>query len=131
MSQTYGQKSEAERVRGSKGDEGVRLDAYGSQNVERIGEGIGNQCISPDREGGKEGVGASDALGGILDQLIDDAQKQLVKSLECIVWYQSEAKECEQKLNNLIKLKELQARQKEEQQQLEPPINHQEASNPE
>ncbi|MCC3411072.1 MULTISPECIES: hypothetical protein [unclassified Microcoleus] len=130
MSQTHGQKSETERIRGSESDEGVRLDAYGSQNVERIGEGIRNQCISPDREGGEEGTGASDALGGILDQLIDDAQKQLVKSLECIVWYQSEARECEQKLNNLVKLKELQARQKEEQQQLEP-INHQEESSPE
>jgi phage shock protein A len=41
------------------------------------------------------------AIGGILDQLIDDAEKQLVKSRECIVWYREEAKEYEQKLNNL------------------------------
>jgi phage shock protein A len=51
------------------------------------------------------------AIGGILDQLIDDAEKQLVKSRECIVWYREEAKEYEQKLNNLRKLKELQQQQ--------------------
>lgn len=130
MIESYGKESETEGIRREEERPDLRTNTNGSENAGRIGEGIGNQCISPDREGGEEGVGASDALGGILDQLIDDAQKQLVKSLECVVWYQSEAKECEQKLNNLIKLKELQARQKEEQQQLEP-INHQEESNPE
>ncbi|TAE14061.1 MAG: hypothetical protein EAZ94_08270 [Oscillatoriales cyanobacterium] len=130
MIESYGKKSEAEGIRGEEERADLRSNSHSSKDAGRIGEGIRNQCISPDREGGEEGTGASDALGGILDQLIDDAQKQLVKSLECIVWYQSEARECEQKLNNLVKLKELQARQKEEQQQLEP-INHQEESSPE
>ena len=127
---SYGKESKTEGIRREEKRADLRVDPHSRQDAGRIGEGVGNQRISPDREGGEEGTGASDALGGILDQLIDDAQKQLVKSMECIVWYQSEARECEQKLNNLLKLKELQARQKEEQQQLEP-INHQEESNPE
>jgi hypothetical protein len=35
----------------------------------------------------------------------------LVKSQECIVWYQSEAKEIRVKLQNLKKLKELRQKQ--------------------
>ena len=47
----------------------------------------------------------------MLDQLIDDAEKQLVKSHECIVWYREEVKEYEQKLNNFRKLKQLHQQQ--------------------
>ncbi|MEG4329981.1 hypothetical protein, partial [Microcoleus sp. herbarium5] len=51
------------------------------------------------------------AVGGMLDQLIDDAEKQLVKSRECIVWYREEEKEYEQKLNNFRRLKQLHEQQ--------------------
>ena len=129
MTETYA-KSQTQAPRGDESDQGVRADTHGSKNARPISARIRTQCLQLDRENSSAGDFLGDAIGGILDQLIDDAEKQLVKSRECIVWYKEEAKECENKLNNLLKLKELQARQKEEQQQLEP-INHQEESSPE
>lgn len=106
MTEMYA-KSETHASRGKEGDKGVRLDADSSENARRISTGTGAQRFQSDREGSKEGNILGHAVGGMLDQLIDDAEKQLVKSRECIVWYREEEKEYEQKLNNFRKLREL------------------------
>ncbi|MGB8688686.1 MAG: hypothetical protein WCD53_15315 [Microcoleus sp.] len=110
MTEMYA-KSETHASRGKESDEGVRLDANSSENARRISTGTGAQRFQSNREGSKEGNLLSDAIGGMLDQLIDDAEKQLVKSNECIVWYREEVKEYERKLDNFRKLKELHLQQ--------------------
>jgi hypothetical protein len=110
MTETYA-KSETHASRGKEGHEGVRFDADSSKNARRISTGIGVERFQSDREGSKEGNLLGHAVGGMLDQLIDDAEKQLVKSRECIVWYREEEKEYEQKLSNFRKLKELHLQQ--------------------
>ena len=112
MTETYA-KRETQTSRGNESDERVRIDTDGCENARQISSGTGTQRFQPDRENSAAGNLLGDAIGGILDQLIDDAEKQLVKSRECIVWYREEAKEYEQKLNNLRKLKELQQQQQQ------------------
>ena len=113
MNQTYGQESETERIRRIESQQNLRVDTYGGGNAERASEGTGSQRLTPNRENRTEGIGVTNAIGGIVDQLIDDARKQLGKSRECIVWYQSEAREYEEKLKNLTQLKELHQQQQE------------------
>lgn len=125
MHKVDGQESETEGVRGIEGNEGVRIDAYGSETVERAGEGVRHQSLTLDRKGSKKGTGDKNTIGGILAQLLEDAEKQLAKSRECIVWYREEAKEYEQKIENLRKLVEL---QESEQQSLESSDNTEDTS---
>lgn len=49
--------------------------------------------------------------GGILDQLIKDAEDQLAKTEACIEWYEDEKKERLQRLDNLKRLREMAERQ--------------------
>ncbi|EGK89272.1 hypothetical protein D0A34_23675 [Microcoleus vaginatus PCC 9802] len=114
MTHDYGQESEAIGIRGEEERQDLRLDTDGSDDAGRIGEGIRTQRIPSNRKNSKEGIGSKDAIGGILAQLLDDAEKQLAKSRECIVWYREEAKEYEQKIENLRKLIELQQEQLEQ-----------------
>jgi len=111
MTENYGKESETEGVRGEEERQDLWTDTNSSSNAGRVSEGIRSELVTSDRENSKEGASLVYAIGGILDQLIDDAEKQLVKSRECIVWYREEAKEYEQKLNNLRKLKQLQQQQ--------------------
>ncbi|WP_445243959.1 hypothetical protein [Microcoleus sp. OTE_8_concoct_300] len=111
MTENYGKESETEGVRGEEKRQDLWTDTNSGSNAGRVSEGIRSELVTSDRENSKEGASLVYAIGGILDQLIDDAEKQLVKSRECIVWYREEAKEYEQKLNNLRKLKELQQQQ--------------------
>ena len=113
--ETYA-KSETKGTWGNESSEELRVDPDGGGDVGRTGEGVRAVGLEFHRESCSKGNYGDDPLGGILDQLIEDAQKQLVKSQECIVWYQSEAKEAQDKLQNLKKLREL--RQKEIQQAL-------------
>lgn len=110
MTEMYA-KSETQASRGKEGDEGVRIDTDSSENARRISTGTGAERFQSDRKGSKEGDFVDYAIGGMLDQLIDDAEKQLVKSRECIVWYREEVKEYEEKLSNFRKLKELHQKQ--------------------
>lgn len=112
MTETYAE-SETEASRGDEKSQKLRPDTDGSQNAGRAGERTGAECLTPNRKNCTEGIGAKNAIGGILDQLIEDTHKQLGKSRECVVWYQSEIKEFEEKLKNLIHLKELQQQQQE------------------
>ncbi|NQE38511.1 hypothetical protein [Microcoleus asticus] len=116
MTEDYGQKSEATGIRREEKSQELRIDAYGGEDAGRISEGSRNQRITSNRKSSKEGTGVKNTIGGILDQLLEDAEKQLAKSRECIVWYREEAKEYEQKIQNLRKLIEL---QDQEQQQAE------------
>ena len=114
MTETYGQKSEATGIWGEEEPEKLRTDPNGSQDVRRFSEGDGSQRVSLNREGSEEGTGAKSAIGGILYQLIEDARKQLGKSRECVIWYQQEVKENEEKLQNLTELLELQRQEERE-----------------
>ena len=114
-----GQKSEAVGVRGSEGHESIRPYTHGSEAISGVSGGLGGQSVTINREDSKEGARDFDPFGGVIDQLIDDARKQLVKSQECIVWYREEAKEYQEKLNNLIKLKELQQQQQQQMRELQ------------
>ncbi|MEG4121900.1 hypothetical protein QUA43_31115 [Microcoleus sp. N9_B4] len=110
MTETYAE-SQAQAPRGTKNNKDLRIDTDSNQNAGRLSTGTGTQRISPNRKGSEEGNILSYAVGGMLDQLIDDAEKQLVKSNECIVWYREEVKEYEHKLNNFRRLKELHQQQ--------------------
>ncbi|MEG4225548.1 hypothetical protein QUA35_06625 [Microcoleus sp. N9_B2] len=114
--QEYGQSQEGETVtvRGIENEQDVYPDADGSTAFSGAGGRFGRQWLGLDREASKEGIGNFNPFGGVIDQLIDDAKKQLVKSQECIVWYRAEVQEYQEKLNNLIKLKELQEQQYQE-----------------
>jgi hypothetical protein len=114
-----GQESEAVGVRGSEGHESIRPYTHGSEAISGVSGGLGGQSVTINREDSKEGARDFDPFGGVIDQLIDDARKQLVKSQECIVWYREEAKEYQEKLNNLIKLKELQQQQQQQMRELQ------------
>lgn len=74
-------------ISGAEGHQSLRIDAYGSENAERVSEGAGNQLVALDRKSSKEGIDLKNAIGGILDQLLEDTEKQLVKTRECIVCY--------------------------------------------
>jgi len=114
MNDTYGQKeSEAKTSWGDEKSQKLRSDADGSQDVGRISEKSRAERLTLNRKGRQRRTGALSTLGGILDQLIEDARKQLVKSQECVVWYQSEVKESKEKLENLLNLKKLQESQQE------------------
>ena len=117
--QEHGQSQEGEavRVRGSEEKHDVYSYTHGSEALSGVSGGVGCQFLTLDREDSAARIGDLDPFGGVIDQLIDDARKQLVKSQECIVWYRAEAQEYEEKLNNLIKLKELQQQQQQRQQQ--------------
>jgi len=123
--ENHAQESQTERIRGSQEDDNLRTDAHSSPDAGRTSEGVWAVGVELHRENCSEGDYSNDPLGGILDQLIDDAQKQLVKTQECIVWYQSEAKELRDKLQNLKKLKEL--RQKQTQAEAAPTTEESEA----
>lgn len=114
--QEYGQGQESETVgvRGSEGEQNVWPHTDRSEALSGAGGGLGSQLLTIDREASKEGTRNFNPFGGVIDQLIDDAKKQVVKSQECIVWYREEVKEYQQKLDNLIKLKELQEQQYQE-----------------
>ena len=110
MTEMYA-KSETQAPRGDESNKRVRIDTDGGEDAGRFSTGVGVECLQLDREDSSAGNLLSYAIGGMLDQLIDDAEKQLVKSRECIVWYKEEEKEYEQKLNNFRRLKELHLRQ--------------------
>jgi hypothetical protein len=111
MNSDHVQESETEGIRRTEEERRLRFDPDGGETPQRTSEGVWAVGVELYREDCSEGDYSDDALGGILDQLIDDAQKQLVKSQECIVWYQAEAKEIRVKLQNLKKLKELRQKQ--------------------
>ncbi|MEG4572659.1 hypothetical protein QUA56_08135 [Microcoleus sp. N3A4] len=121
MNQEHGQsqKSEAVGVRGSEGDKSLRAYAHRSEALSGVSAGVGSQSLTLDREVGSTGARDFDPFGGVIDQLIADAKKQLVKSQECIVWYREEAKEYQEKLSNLEKLKELQQQQRQQMRELQ------------
>jgi hypothetical protein len=114
MNDTYGQKkSETETSRGNEKSQKLRIDADGGADVRRASEKTRAERLTLNRKSRQRGTGALCTLGGILDQLIEDARKQLVKSQECVVWYQSEVKESKEKLENLLSLKQLQESEQE------------------
>jgi hypothetical protein len=119
MSDDYGKKSETEGVRGEEERPHLWTNTNGGENVGRIGEKSRTQRLTLNRKSRQRGTGALCAIGGIIDQLIGDAQKQLVKSRECVVWYQSEVRESEEKLQNLLNLKKLQEEAQAEEAQAE------------
>ncbi len=90
MNEVDGQESKTKGIWGAEGHQSLRIDAYGSENAERVSEGAGNQFVALDRKSSKEGIDLKNPVGGILDQLLEDAEKQFVKSRECIVWYREE-----------------------------------------
>ncbi|MEG4147899.1 hypothetical protein [Microcoleus sp. Pol12B5] len=121
--QEHGQSQEGATVgvRGIEDEQDVYAHADGGQTLSGVGARFGSKSLTLDREVSSAGVGDFNPFGGVIDQLIDDAKKQLVKSQECIVWYREEVKEYQQKLDNLVKLKELQEEQQRQmrQQQLQ------------
>lgn len=121
MNQEHGQSQKGKTVgiRGSEGGQSVHPYTDGSEALSGASARVGGQLLTLDREDSAARVGNFDPFGGVIDQLIDDARKQLVKSQECIVWYREEAKEYQQKLDNLVKLKELQQQQQEEMRELQ------------
>lgn len=114
-----GQKGETVGIRRSEGGQSIYPHADSSEALSGVGGRTGGQLLTLDREDSAAGAGNFDPFGGVIDQLIDDAKKQLVKSQECIIWYREESKEYQQKLDNLVKLKELQQQQRQQMRELQ------------
>lgn len=114
--QEHGQSQEGETVtvRGTEEEHDVYNHAHSGAALAGVGSRTGSEFIGFDRKNSQEGTRSFNPFGGVIDQLIDDAKKQLVKSQECIVWYRAEVQEYQEKLDNLIKLKELQEQQYQE-----------------
>ncbi len=121
-----GQKGEAIGVRGSEGGQSIYPHADSSEAVSGVSGRTGSQLFTLDRKDSPTGAGDFDPFGGVIDQLIDDAKKQLVKSQECIIWYREESKEYQNKLDNLTKLKELQQQQHQQMKELQQQEAHDE-----
>jgi hypothetical protein len=115
-SQEHGQiqKGEALGIRGIENEPDVHYHADSGAALSADSGGVRSQLLGLDRENSAARGGNFNPFGGVIDQLIDDAKKQLIKSNECVVWYKEEVKEYEEKVNNLIKLKELQEQQYQE-----------------
>lgn len=79
----------------------------GSETSRGASQRTGSERVEPHRENRTTGNRRNTLSGGILDQLIEDASKQLAKARECVVWYQSEIEEYKQKLQRLEELKAL------------------------
>ncbi|MEG4497567.1 hypothetical protein QUB05_05650 [Microcoleus sp. F10-C6] len=108
------QKGETLRVRGTENEQDFHYHADSGETLSADSGGVRSEFIGLNREDSAARGGDCHPFGGVLDQLIDDTRKQLVKSNECIVWYREEVKEYEEKLKNLIKLKEQQEEQYQE-----------------
>jgi hypothetical protein len=121
MNQEHGQGQEGTTVgvRGSESGQGFHPHTHGGEAFAGSGARLGTKLLELNRKDSEAGIGNLDPFGGVIDQLIDDARKQLIKSQECIVWYREEAKEYQQKLDNLIKLKELQLQQQQQMKELQ------------
>lgn len=82
--------------------------------VGRVGQPDGNICIGI--------IGALGAktnsliAGGILEQLIQDAEDQLQASIECIEWYKRERDKNLKRLNKLKELRDLKQKSDESEQ---------------
>lgn len=109
-----GQEGTTEGIRGAEGQQSFYPNPDGSAAFAGASTGFRDQLFTFDRENSPARTANFNPFGGILDQLIDDVKKQLVKSRECIVWYREEEKEYQEKLNNLLGLKELQEQQYQE-----------------
>ena len=112
--QEHGQKSETLTVRGIEDEQDIHDHADSGEALSGVSARVGSQLLGLDREDSAARSGDFQPFGGVLDQLIEDTRKQLIKSNECIVWYREEVKEYEEKLKNLTKLKELQEEQYQE-----------------
>ena len=121
MNQEHGQGQEGEAigVRGIEDKQDVYPHTNGGEALSGVSRRFGGQRLGFDRENSAAGAGDFNPFGGVIDQLIDDAKKQLVKSQECIIWYREESKEYQNKLDNLIKLKELQQQQFQQMKELQ------------
>ena len=121
MNQEHGQSQEGEAigVRRIEDKQDVYPHTDGGEAFSGASRRFGGQRLGFDRENSAAGAGDFNPFGGVIDQLIDDAKKQLVKSQECIIWYREEAKEYQDKLENLTKLKELQQQQFQQMKELQ------------
>lgn len=76
-----------------------------STGAESVSRGTAGTTRSP-------GIAGDPITGGILSQLIAQTESQLAKARDCIDWYEREAKEFQDQLDNLKHLQ----RQMEQQQ---------------
>lgn len=74
-----------------------------------LGEGSGSGCqhVRVNREGGSEGFPGGLLFGGILTQLIEQAEDQLREAQECISWYERAEEKARKQLENLKQLQQL------------------------
>jgi hypothetical protein len=118
MSEVH-EKSRDEEIRGNQETEELWDNTNSRKNVGGISRGDGTECFSPHRKDRSPRNPAKNIAGGILDQLIEDARKQLVKTRECIVWYQNELDEYKAKIQHLEELKALEETEEDDEQDIE------------
>ncbi|MEC4806673.1 MAG: hypothetical protein SAJ12_08970 [Jaaginema sp. PMC 1079.18] len=114
----YGNKAQgqSQEIRSEQASRQPNAYPRSDRTVGSFSQGTENQ---PFRTGGTDRTGGGcssipgfDLAGGILDQLIEDTRDRLVKSQDCIKWYEDEKAEYEAKLNKLQKIKELAEQQR-------------------
>lgn len=79
-------------------------DSNGSRATQGESRGDGNLPIRT--VGNHSQIRVTHILGGILGQLIKDAELRLAETEECITWYQREATKARDRLNELKALAE-------------------------
>jgi len=95
-------KEQSQQVGGTQGQIGrAQNDGDRSQVADRDGSTSGS---IPQRVSGGDSAESFEVgfvLGGILSQLVLDAENRLAETRECIEWYEREAKKCEKRLEQL------------------------------
>lgn len=89
---------------GGKQDAGAPLthDPNGLRTAER--EGGESGAVGGRFRGDDRTFGTAIILGGILGQLIKDAEHRLAETEECVAWYQREAEKAKERLTELRSL---------------------------
>lgn len=111
MTESDGQ-GETQAIWRERGNQNVSINANSSETFgKNRPEERFEVAKSTTREDCSRGNCFKNTLGGILDQLIEDARQQLGKARESAIRYQNEAKEYEKRLQNLLELKKLEQQQ--------------------
>ena len=95
-------KSQAQSMGRAQRQAGQRPhDKDRSQVTDRESGSGGNVDKRASRSDRSESFGFGFVLGGILSQLVSDAEDRLAEMRECVNWYQREVEKCEERLTQL------------------------------
>lgn len=93
--------------RAESGADGAAAYTHGQGNVDEESPGSEHLHLGADRADCTGGTAGSCLAGGILTQLISQAEDQLREAEECISWYERAKEKARKQLENLKQLQQL------------------------